>query len=62
MEARRSQPVCRRSTQYYAPDELKVRRVMFDGLAGLADALAFPERGHRFLGRLLVELKHRDAT
>jgi circadian clock protein KaiC len=43
-------------------DELKVRRVVVDGLAGLADTLAFPERGYRFLGRLLLELKRRGVT
>ena|SRR6476620_12226756 len=43
-------------------DELKVRRLVVDGLAGLADTLAFPERGYRFLGRLLVELKRRGVT
>lgn len=43
-------------------DELKVRRLVVDGVAGLADTLAFPERGYRFLGRLLVELKRRGVT
>jgi circadian clock protein KaiC len=43
-------------------DELKVRRLVVDGLAGLADTLAFPERGYRFLGRLLSELKKRGIT
>jgi circadian clock protein KaiC len=43
-------------------DELKVRRLVVDGLAGLADTLAFPERGYRFLGRLLNELKKRGIT
>ncbi|VTU18030.1 Circadian clock protein kinase KaiC [Variovorax sp. PBS-H4] len=43
-------------------DELKVRRVVVDGLAGLADTLAFQERGYRFLGRLLMELKQRETT
>ncbi|MFN6996080.1 MAG: hypothetical protein ACK4PH_17930, partial [Aquincola tertiaricarbonis] len=33
-----------------------------DGLEGLADTLAFPERGYRFLGRLLTELKQRGVT
>ena len=43
-------------------DELKIRRLVVDGLAGLADTLAFPERGYRFLGRLLVELRRRGVT
>lgn len=43
-------------------DERKARRVVIDGLAGLADTLAFRERGYRFLGRLLAELKQRGAT
>lgn len=43
-------------------DELKIRRLVVDGVAGLADTLAFPERGYRFLGRLLVELRQRGVT
>ena len=43
-------------------DELGARRLVVDGLAGLADTLAFPERGYRFLGRLLAELKRRGVT
>lgn len=43
-------------------DELKIRRLVVDGLAGLADTLAFPERGYRFLGRLMVELRRRGVT
>ncbi len=43
-------------------DELKVDRLVVDGLAGMADTLAFPERGYRFLGRLLLELKRRGVT
>ncbi|RYF22602.1 MAG: NACHT domain-containing protein [Comamonadaceae bacterium] len=43
-------------------DELKTRRLVVDGVAGLADTLAFPERGYRFLGRLLVELRRRGVT
>lgn len=43
-------------------DELRARRLVVDGLAGLADTLAFPERGYRFLGRLLAELKRRGVT
>ncbi|WP_052736155.1 RAD55 family ATPase [Aquincola tertiaricarbonis] len=43
-------------------DERHIRRVVVDGLEGLADTLAFPERGYRFLGRLLTELKQRGVT
>ncbi|CAN7432291.1 AAA family ATPase [Acidovorax sp. LjRoot117] len=43
-------------------DELKIRRLVVDGVAGLADTLAFPERGYRFLGRLLIELRQRGVT
>ncbi|HIV70149.1 MAG TPA: NACHT domain-containing protein [Candidatus Aquabacterium excrementipullorum] len=43
-------------------DELKIRRLVVDGVAGLADTLAFPERGYRFLGRLLMELRRREVT
>lgn len=43
-------------------DECQARRLVVDGLAGLADTLAFPERGYRFLGRLLAELKRRGVT
>ena len=43
-------------------DDLKIRRLVVDGIAGLADTLAFPERGYRFLGRLLVELRRRGVT
>ncbi|QHE86645.1 RAD55 family ATPase [Hydrogenophaga sp. BPS33] len=43
-------------------DELGARRLVIDGLAGLADTLAFPERGYRFLGRLLAELRERGVT
>nr|WP_312374740.1 ATPase domain-containing protein [Delftia acidovorans] len=43
-------------------DELKIRRLVVDGLAGLAETLAFPERGYRFLGRLLHELRRRGVT
>lgn len=43
-------------------DECKIRRVVVDGLEGLADTLAFPERGYRFMGRLLTELKCRGVT
>jgi circadian clock protein KaiC len=43
-------------------DERHVRRLVIDGLAGLADTVAFPERGYRFVGRLLRELKVRGVT
>lgn len=43
-------------------DERRIRRVVVDGLEGLADTLAFSERGYRFLGRLLTELKVRGVT
>jgi circadian clock protein KaiC len=43
-------------------DERQIRRLVVDGLAGFADTLAFPERGYRFLGRLLLELKQRGVT
>jgi circadian clock protein KaiC len=43
-------------------DDLQIRRLVVDGIAGLADTLAFPERGYRFLGRLLLELKRRGVT
>lgn len=43
-------------------DELKIRRLVVDGMAGLAETLAFPERGYRFLGRLLMELRRREVT
>jgi circadian clock protein KaiC len=43
-------------------DEYRIRRLVLDGVAGLADTLAFPERGYRFLGRLLAELRRRGVT
>lgn len=43
-------------------DEFRVRRLVVDGLAGMADTLAFPERGYRFLRRLLSELRSRGVT
>lgn len=43
-------------------DEYRIRRLMVDGVAGIADTLAFPERGYRFLGRLLAELRRRGVT
>ncbi len=42
--------------------ELDAKRLVVDGLAGFADTVAFPERGYRFIGRLLRELKHRGIT
>lgn len=42
--------------------ERKAVRVALDGIAALADTSAFPERGHRFLGRLLYELRRAHAT
>lgn len=42
--------------------ERKVRRIALDGLAALADTSAFIDRGHRFLGRLLYELRRAQAT
>ncbi len=43
-------------------DDYRVRRLVVDGLAGIADTLAFPERGYRFLGRLVAELRRRGVT
>ena len=43
-------------------DEIQARRVILDGLAALADTLAFQERGYRFIGRLLFELRRRGVT
>lgn len=43
-------------------DELRCRRLIVDGVAGIADTLAFSERGYRFLGRLLSELRRRGVT
>ena len=43
-------------------EEHGIRRVVLDSAAALADTLAFPERGYRFIGRLLHELKHRHVT
>jgi circadian clock protein KaiC len=43
-------------------DEHQVRRFVLDGLAGIADTLAFPDRGYRFLGRLVAELRRRGVT
>lgn len=43
-------------------DEVGATRLVVDGLAALADTVAFPERGYRFIGRLLRELKARGVT
>lgn len=42
--------------------ERQVRRIALDGMAALADTSAFGDRGHRFLGRLLYELRRAHAT
>jgi circadian clock protein KaiC len=43
-------------------DESKAKRLILDGTAALADTLAFQDRGYRFLGRLLSELRRRAVT
>jgi circadian clock protein KaiC len=43
-------------------DDAGAARLVVDGLAALADTVAFPERGYRFIGRLLRELKARGVT
>jgi circadian clock protein KaiC len=43
-------------------DDLGVRRLILDGAAALADTLAFQDRGYRFFGRLLHELRRRGVT
>lgn len=43
-------------------DEHRVTRLVVDGMAALADTVAFSERGYRFVGRLLRELKLRGVT
>lgn len=43
-------------------EEAGARRLVIDGLAGLADTVAFPERSYRFVGRLLRDLKARGVT
>jgi circadian clock protein KaiC len=43
-------------------DEVQAKRLILDGLAALADTLAFQERGYRFIGRLLFELRRRGVT
>jgi circadian clock protein KaiC len=39
-----------------------VKRLVVDGLTGLADTPAFEERGYRFLGQLLAQLRARRVT
>ncbi|UUX94445.1 ATPase domain-containing protein [Aquabacterium sp. J223] len=43
-------------------DEGGVRRLVVDGVAGLADTPAFAERGYRFMGHLLLQLQARGVT
>ena len=43
-------------------DEEATKRLVLDGTAALADTMAFQERGYRFLGRLLFELRRRGVT
>ncbi len=43
-------------------DESRVRRLVLDSTAALADTLSFQDRGYRFLGRLLYELRRRGVT
>lgn len=43
-------------------DEQGAKRLVVDGVAALADTVAFPERGSRFVGRLVRELKARGVT
>lgn len=43
-------------------DEMRASRLILDGTAALADTLAFQDRGYRFLGRLLHELRRRGVT
>jgi len=43
-------------------DAMQARRLILDGTAALADTLAFQDRGYRFLGRLLFELRRRGVT
>ena len=43
-------------------DDTDARRLVLDGAAALADTLAFQDRGYRFLGRLLFELRRREVT
>lgn len=43
-------------------DESKARRLVLDGVAALANTHAFHDRGYRFLGRLVTELRQRAVT
>jgi circadian clock protein KaiC len=43
-------------------DDSGVKRLVVDGLAGLADTPAFAERGYRFMGHLLLQLQARGVT
>jgi circadian clock protein KaiC len=43
-------------------EEIRAQRLVVDGLAIFADTVAFPERGYRFIGRLLRELKDLGVT
>lgn len=43
-------------------DEARARRLVLDSVAALADTRAFQDRGYRFLGRLLMELRRRAVT
>jgi len=43
-------------------DDMGAKRLALDGTAALADTLAFHDRGYRFLGRLLHELRRRGVT
>lgn len=43
-------------------DEAGARRLVVDGLSGMAETLAFPQRGTRFLDHLLKRLKRRGVT
>ncbi len=45
-----------------AVDRRGVRRVVIDSLAGFADKAMFAERGYRFLGALLDELRRRSVS
>jgi circadian clock protein KaiC len=43
-------------------DSVSAKRLILDGLAALADTPAFQDRGYRFMGRLLSELRRRSVT
>ena len=43
-------------------DEARAKRLVLDSVAALADTRAFQDRGYRFLGRLLMELRRRTVT